>query len=86
MSKRTSRPSLAQPVRQLLELDHDPIRVTRGRATEEIVVDDPPHVHQPLVQSIIDEINGRGDCPSTGTAALGTARAMDRILADVTSL
>lgn len=64
----------------------DPIRVTRGRATEEIVFDDPPHVHQPLVQSIIDEINGRGHCPSTGTTALGTARAMDRILADVTRL
>ena len=64
----------------------DPIRVTRGRTTEEFVVDDPPHVHQPLVQSIIDEINGRGHCPSTGRTALVTARAMDRILADVTTL
>jgi predicted dehydrogenase len=26
----------------------------------------PPHVHQPLIQSIVDELQGRGHCESTG--------------------
>ena len=33
-----------------------PIRVMCGDAVEEIPVDDPPHVHQPLIQSIVDEV------------------------------
>jgi predicted dehydrogenase len=57
-----------------------PIRVTRGDATEEIPVDDPPHVHQPLIQSIVDELNGRGLCPSTGVSGARTTRVVDEIL------
>jgi predicted dehydrogenase len=63
-----------------------PIRITRGREVEEIVVEDPPHVHQPLVQTVVDEFNGRGSCPSTGATALRTARVLDTILADVRSV
>jgi hypothetical protein len=51
--------------------------------SEEIMVDDPPHVHQPLVQTIVDEIHGKGTCPSTGTTAIRTARVMDQLLAEV---
>jgi predicted dehydrogenase len=57
-----------------------PIRVTRGDAVEEIAVDDPPHVHQPLIQSIVDELNGRGACPSTGVSGARTTRVVDEIL------
>ncbi|WP_022886787.1 Gfo/Idh/MocA family protein [Glaciibacter superstes] len=61
----------------------EPIHIVRGRRVEQISVDDPPHVHQPLVQTIVDEVNGVGSCPSTGTTAMRTARVMDQILADV---
>ena len=60
-----------------------PIRVSRGAAHEEMVVADPPHVHQPMIQSIVDELNGRGRCPSTGDSAARTARVMDQIMDDV---
>jgi 1,5-anhydro-D-fructose reductase (1,5-anhydro-D-mannitol-forming) len=42
----------------------------------------PPHVHQPLVQTIVDELNGKPgcSCPSTGVSAARTARAMDEAL------
>ena len=33
---------------------------------ETFAVPDPPHVHQPLIQTIVDEQNGIGRCPSTG--------------------
>jgi predicted dehydrogenase len=57
-----------------------PIRLTRGSGVEEIDSGDPPHVHQPLIQSIVDELHGEGRCPSTGETALRTARVMDAIL------
>jgi 1,5-anhydro-D-fructose reductase (1,5-anhydro-D-mannitol-forming) len=57
-----------------------PIRVLRGDAVEEIPIDDPPHVHQPLIQSIVDELNGVGRCPSTGESAARTTRVVDEIL------
>jgi len=59
-----------------------PIRVRRGDEVEEIAVGDPPHVHQPLIQSIVDELNGEGRCPSTGESALRTARVLDAILSE----
>jgi len=40
----------------------------------------PPHVHQPLVQTIVDQLLGRGVCPSTGESAARTARVMDAAL------
>jgi 1,5-anhydro-D-fructose reductase (1,5-anhydro-D-mannitol-forming) len=57
-----------------------PIRLTRGGSVEEFSLADPPHVHQPLIQTIVDELNGRGRCPSTGDSAARTARVMDAII------
>ena len=57
-----------------------PIRVMRGEAIEEIPVDDPPHVHQPLIQTIVDELNREGKCPSTGESAARTTWVIDEIL------
>ncbi len=57
-----------------------PIRVMRGDTIEEIPVDDPPHVHQPLIQTIVDELNGRGTCPSTGVSAARTTWVIDEVL------
>jgi 1,5-anhydro-D-fructose reductase (1,5-anhydro-D-mannitol-forming) len=41
----------------------------------------PPHVHQPLVQTIVDELRGRGTCPSTGESAARTSLALDACVA-----
>jgi 1,5-anhydro-D-fructose reductase (1,5-anhydro-D-mannitol-forming) len=57
-----------------------PIRLARGDSVEEIPVGDPLHVHQPLIQTIVDEMNGVGQCPSTGETAARTTRVMDEIL------
>jgi hypothetical protein len=43
---------------------------------------DPDHVHQPLIQTIVDELNGSGKCPSTGESAARTAHVMEAILAE----
>jgi len=57
-----------------------PIRVMRGDAVEEIPVDDPPHVHQPLIQTIVDELNGNGACASTGVSGARTTGVVDEVL------
>ena len=48
---------------------------------EPAVVDpvrNPPHVHQPLIQTIVDELRGSGKCPSTGESAARTSWVLDR--------
>jgi len=60
-----------------------PIRIYRGDAVEELPVADPEHVHQPLIQTIVDELNGGGTCASTGESAARTAQVMAAILADL---
>jgi predicted dehydrogenase len=57
-----------------------PIQLYRGDAVEEFPVADPPHVHQPMIQAIVDELNGHGHAPSTGYTAARTARVLDEIL------
>ncbi len=57
-----------------------PIRVVTGEGEETYEVGDPPHVHGPLVATILDELRGVGACPSTGRTALRTSALMDAIL------
>jgi predicted dehydrogenase len=59
-----------------------PIRLVRGDSVVEFPVADPPHVHQPLIQTIVAELNVRGHCPSTGISGARTAWVMDEILKD----
>ncbi|CAE7292040.1 unnamed protein product [Symbiodinium microadriaticum] len=39
-----------------------------------------PHIQQPLIQSIVDELTGDGTCPSTGESGARTAWVMDQIV------
>lgn len=57
-----------------------PITVETKGGTEEFVIPNPPHVQQPLIQTVVDELLGRGRCPSTGESALHTARFTDTVL------
>ncbi|WP_309118488.1 Gfo/Idh/MocA family oxidoreductase [Paenibacillus sp.] len=60
---------------------NDPVRLTTSAGTEEWRIEQPMHVQQPLIQSIVDELRGTGGpCPSTGRTALRTNRVMDAIL------
>jgi hypothetical protein len=39
-------------------------------------------VHQPLIQTIVDELHGRGECPSTGESAARTSWVLDECVRD----
>ena len=60
---------------------HEPITLHTRDGDETRTFDTPPHVHQPLVQTIVDELNGNGSSPSTATSAARTSAVMDVALA-----
>lgn len=60
--------------------DGDVILV-RGEDRSVFPIRNPPHVHQPLIQTIVDEMLGRGTCESTGESGARTAWVTDRCLA-----
>lgn len=59
-----------------------PVRLETAAGVQSIVRDHPPHVQQPLVQSVVDDLLGRGVCPSTGESARRTSAVMDAVLHD----
>ncbi len=56
-----------------------PITLETKKGKQEIAVETPQHVHQNLIQSIVDELNGVGECPSTLLSAARTSRVCDMI-------
>jgi 1,5-anhydro-D-fructose reductase (1,5-anhydro-D-mannitol-forming) len=55
--------------------------VRRGSMKTVEEVRNPPHVHQPLIQTIVDELRGKGTCPSTGKSAARTSWVLDKCVA-----
>src|SRR5262245_1560869 len=60
--------------------DARPVTVTTSTGTTEFSYDYPPHIQQPLIQTVVDELNGVGACPSTAESATRTSWVMDQML------
>jgi predicted dehydrogenase len=56
------------------------VKLVRGEVEENFQLPDPPHVHQPLIQAFVNELNGGPLLDSTGETALETTRVIDEIL------
>ncbi|MDQ3396792.1 MAG: Gfo/Idh/MocA family oxidoreductase [Deinococcota bacterium] len=54
------------------------LRLVTAEGEESFEVAMPEHVQQPLIQSIVDDLNGASGCPSTGF----TAKVLDSLLRD----
>ena len=59
---------------------NDAVRVEDGQGTRLVERPNPPHIGQPLLQTVVDDLLGRGVCPSTGESARRTTRVMDAVL------
>lgn len=57
-----------------------PVRLTTAADTVAFHLPHPPHVQQPLIQTVVDELTGLGRCPSTGASAARTNWVMDQLL------
>lgn len=60
----------------------DPVKLATARGVELFDIANPPHVAQPLIQLVVDDLLGHGTCPSTGESARRTQQVMDRVLED----
>lgn len=63
-------------------LSNEPLVIERADQRTELHLPNPAHVQQPLIQSVVDELLGRGSCPSTGASAARTSAVMDTVLSD----
>lgn len=52
------------------------IEITTSAGKEIIEVENPIHIQQPLIQTIVDELRGKGKCPSTGVTGARTTYIM----------
>lgn len=62
--------------------DETPLELVTSDETASYDIRYPEHVQQPLIQTIVDQLNGEGVCPSTGDSAVRATRTMDAILAE----
>ena len=60
--------------------DTEPLILTTAAGIQSLTIDNPPHVHQPLIQTIVNELNGQGQCPSTGISGTRTTWVADHIV------
>jgi predicted dehydrogenase len=58
---------------------NNPIQLENDEGIQEFEINNPIHIQQPLIQTIVDELNGIGKCPSTGYTASKTNWIMDKI-------
>ena len=57
----------------------EPVQLTTADGVTEFDIANPTHIQQPLVQSIVDELNGVGSSPSTGVSGMRTNWVAEQI-------
>jgi predicted dehydrogenase len=60
----------------------EPVQLETPGGTEVFDLPNPPHVQQPLIQQIVNELLGLGSCVSKGDSALRTSWVMDQLLSE----
>ena len=60
--------------------NYDPILLITSEGTTSITVPNPPYVQLPIIQSVIEDLQGIGVCQSTSISATPVNWVMDRIL------
>jgi 1,5-anhydro-D-fructose reductase (1,5-anhydro-D-mannitol-forming) len=57
-----------------------PIRVEADGRVDNLLVENPAHIQQPLITTMVGQLLGSGQCPSTGETAARTNWVMDQAL------
>lgn len=64
---------------QFAVFDFTPIQLTTHAGVEEFTLENPKHIQQPLIQTIVDELNGKATCPSPASTGSRPNWIMDKI-------
>ncbi|MCD8302696.1 MAG: gfo/Idh/MocA family oxidoreductase, partial [Prevotellaceae bacterium] len=59
---------------------YDPIVLTNADGRQEITVPNPEHVQLPLIQNVVEHLQGRAVCTCDSVSATSVNWVMDRIL------
>lgn len=59
--------------------DHSVLLEIEGKEPQKFTFDISKHIQQPFIQTMIDELNGTGECQSKGNSAIRTSWVMDKI-------
>lgn len=65
---------------RLTTFGNDPVALETAAGVESFALPNPRHIQQPFIQTMVDQLLGRGSCPSTGASAARTSAVMDRAL------
>lgn len=57
-----------------------PLKLTNAQGVQETAIANPPHVQQPFIQSIVDDLNGLAPCPGSVESAVRSTWVADEIL------
>ena len=57
-----------------------PVRLETEGEEEEFVLLPPENIQQPLIETVVADVLGKGSCPSTGVSAARTSRVMDEVV------
>ncbi len=57
-----------------------PIKLKKGNKYKELPYDNPAHIQQPLIQTVVNELLGISKCPSNGESAAATNWFIDKVL------
>lgn len=60
--------------------ENKPVTFFRDGNIEEFNIPHPKHIQQCLIETIVNELLGKGKCPSKGETAIKTAWVMDKLL------
>ncbi|QMU31170.1 Gfo/Idh/MocA family protein [Adhaeribacter radiodurans] len=60
--------------------DKVPVQLETAEGIKKFDLPPPTHIQQPFIQTIVEQLTGQGECPSTGVTAARTAWVMDQIV------
>lgn len=61
----------------------EPIALHNEKGRQKILVENPEHVQQPLIQAVVDDLLGKSTCLCSGESATTTNWVMDKILGKI---
>ncbi len=60
--------------------DFTPIKLTTSAGVEEFTVANPQHIQQPLIETIVNELSGKGSSPSPASSGARASWVIDKII------
>jgi predicted dehydrogenase len=68
---------------QFAIFDFTPIKLTDSEGEQVFETENPQHIQQPLIETVVEELSGKGNCPSTALSGARTSWVIDRIFGNI---